>query len=96
MKNRPGFEALYEMDSCQHVKAGVNYPPVLLYHGANDTRVELWQSLKMAAHLMAAQGDKGGVMMRIDYHTGHGSGTSRSQEIAQQADLLAFFFSRCR
>jgi prolyl oligopeptidase len=93
---KEGFEALYEMSAYHHVKEGLRYPPVMLYHGANDTRVELWQSLKMAARLTAARKDGGEVLMRIDYELGHGSGASRKQETQLQADLLTFFFSRCR
>ena len=96
MKTKAGFDALREMSAYEHVKSGVKYPPVLFYHGANDTRVELWQSLKMTARLLAAQGPDADVQLRVDYHLGHGSGASRKQENEQQADLLAFFFSRCR
>ena len=96
VKTKAGFEALREMSAYEHVKPGVKYPPVLFYHGANDTRVELWQSLKMTARLLAAQGPDADVRLRVDYHLGHGSGASRKQENEQQADLLAFFFSRCR
>jgi len=93
---KEGFEALHEMSAYHHVKDGAEYPPVLFFHGANDTRVELWQSLKMAARLKAAQGTKENVLMRIDYHLGHGSGGSRKQETDLNADILAFFFSKCR
>ncbi len=84
------------MSAYEHVKVGAKYPPVLLYHGADDTRVELWQSLKMTARLRAAQGENPDVLLRIDYHTGHGSGTSRRQENHLQADLLAFLLRHCR
>ena len=96
VKTKEGFEALREMSAYEHVKPGVKYPPVLFYHGANDTRVELWQSLKMTARLLAAQGPDADVQLRVDYQLGHGSGASRKQENEQQADLLAFFFSHCR
>lgn len=96
VKTKAGFEALREMSAYDHVKPGGKYPPILFYHGANDTRVELWQSLKMTARLLAAQGPDADVLLRVDYHLGHGSGASRKQENEQHADLLAFFFSRCR
>jgi prolyl oligopeptidase len=96
VKTKEGFGALLEMSAYAHVKPGVKYPPILFYHGANDTRVELWQSLKMTARLISAQGPDAPVLLRVDYHLGHGSGSSRKQENEQQADLLAFFFSRCK
>ncbi|GAA5125912.1 S9 family peptidase [Luteolibacter yonseiensis] len=94
-RTKPGFEALREMSAYEHVKPGVKYPPTLLYHGANDTRVELWQSLKMTARLLAAGGENSNVGLRIDYQTGHGSGASREQENSLQTDLLSFFFANC-
>jgi prolyl oligopeptidase len=95
VETKEGFAALYAMSAYHHVKDGAKYPPTFLYHGANDTRVELWQSLKMSARLIAAQ-ETPDVLLRIDYNTGHGSGMSRKQANDLQADLFAFFFSRCR
>jgi prolyl oligopeptidase len=94
VKTQAGFEALREMSAYEHVKPGMKYPPTMLYHGANDTRVELWQSLKMTARLIAAQGENADVFLRIDYQTGHGA--SREQENKLQTDILCYFFARCR
>lgn len=96
VRTQAGFEALRTMSPYEHVKPGTRYPPTMLYHGANDTRVELWQSLKMTARLIAAQGENADVFLRIDYQTGHGSGASREQENKLQTDILSFFFARCR
>ncbi|MES2658489.1 MAG: prolyl oligopeptidase family serine peptidase [Verrucomicrobiota bacterium] len=96
VKTEAGFEALREMSAYEHVKPGVKYPPVMLYHGANDTRVELWQSLKMAARMIKARGADADLFLRIDYQTGHGSGASREQDNNLQTDILTYFFSRCR
>ena len=95
VKTKEGFDALHAMSAYHHLKEGAKYPPTLLYHGANDTRVELWQSLKMSARLIAVQ-EHPDVLLRIDYQTGHGSGASRKQWNDLQTDLFAFFFSRCR
>ncbi len=96
VNTKAGFEALRVMSAYEHVKPGTRYPATMLYHGANDTRVELWQSLKMAARLLAAQGENADVFLRIDYKTGHGSGASREQENKLQTDILSFFLARCR
>ncbi len=95
-KTKEGFEALLEMSAYHHVEDGVKYPPVMLYHGANDTRVELWMSQKMTARLLAAGGDDADVLMRIDYNSGHGSGASKQQGIDLYADLLGYFFNHCK
>ena len=89
------FHALHAMSAYHHVKEDTSYPATMLYHGANDTRVVLWQSLKMAARLMAAQKSESPILMRIDYQAGHGRGTSTKQRIALDADQLAFFFEHC-
>lgn len=94
-KTPAGFAALHAMSPYHHIKDGVSYPSTLLYHGANDTRVKLWHSQKMAARLMAANDGGNPVLLRIDYHTGHGGGTSRDQWNELYTDLLAFFFAHC-
>lgn len=94
VKNEEQFHALLEMSAYHHVKDGVDYPAVLLMHGANDTRVELWQSLKMAARLQAATASDQPVLMRVDFESGHGSGSGADQRKQAWADLLAFLFDR--
>ncbi len=81
------------MRSLHAVKDDVRYPAVLLMHGANDPRVEVWHSAKMAARLQAA-GERlaGGnpVLLRLDYDAGHGVGSSRRQRDAELADIYSF------
>ena len=50
----------------------------------------------MTARLIAAQRENAHVLLRIDYRTGHGNGTSREQENLLQTDILSDFFARCR
>jgi prolyl oligopeptidase len=94
VKNEEQFHALLEMSAYHHVKDGVKYPAVLIMHGANDTRVELWQSLKMAARLQAATASGEPVLMRVDFESGHGSGSGAEQRMRAWADQLAFLFDR--
>lgn len=96
VKTEDGFRALHAMSPYHHIVDGTNYPPTLIYHGANDTRVELWQSEKMAARLMAAQSSETPILLRIDYKAGHGSGSSKSQLNQLSADMLSFLFAHCR
>lgn len=95
VKTEKGFRSLLEMSPYHHVKDGTAYPAVLLIHGANDTRVELWQSMKMAARLQAASSSGQPVWLRIDYSGGHGRGQSADQKRALDADMLAFVLERC-
>jgi prolyl oligopeptidase len=81
------------MSSLHAVKDGVNYPAVLLMHGVNDPRVEVWQSAKMAARLQAATAnlsDGRPVLLRLDYDAGHGVGSSRRQRDVELADVYSF------
>lgn len=95
-KTEAGFHALHAMSAYHHINDNTVYPATMIYHGANDTRVDLWQSLKMAARLVAAESNTSQTLMRIDYDAGHGSGASKSQRNQLYADMLAFFFQQCR
>ncbi len=93
VKTEDGFKGLLAMSSLHAVKDGVNYPAVLLMHGVNDPRVEVWQSAKMAARLQAATAalpDSRPVLLRLDYDAGHGVGSSRRQRDAELADIYSF------
>jgi prolyl oligopeptidase len=88
--NEPGFRALLEMSTYHQVRDGVAYPAVLLTHGVNDPRVEVWHTTKTAARLMAATASERPVLMRLDYASGHGVGNTRSQVFDERADVYAF------
>ena len=93
IKTSEGFKNLYEMDTVQHVRAGVQYPAVLLTTGLNDPRVAPWEPAKLAAALQAA-GTARPVLLRVDAEAGHGIGSTKAQEDDLYADLWAFVFWR--
>jgi prolyl oligopeptidase len=84
------FRGLLAMSTLHHVVDGVKYPAVLLTHGINDPRVEPWISAKTTARLQAASASGKPVLFRVDYHAGHGIGSTREQRQAEQADVWAF------
>jgi prolyl oligopeptidase len=86
----PGFEALHAMSAYHHVKDGTAYPAVLLTAGMNDPRVDPWQPGKMAARLQAASTSGKPVLLRIDFDSGHGRGTQRTQREEELADIYSF------
>ena len=93
VKTADGFKGLLMMSAYHHVKDGTSYPAVLLIHGVNDPRVEVWQSTKMAARLQAATAsvkDAEPVLLRLDYDAGHGVGSTRSQRNGELADVYSF------
>ena len=89
-KTEPGFRALLAMSTYHQIRDGVKYPAVLLTHGVNDPRVEVWNSTKTAARLLAASNSGKPVLLRLDYDAGHGIGNTKSQALDERADLFAF------
>jgi len=89
-KNEAGFRALLAMSTYHQIKDGVKYPAVLFTHGVNDPRVEVWNTTKTAARLMAATSSGKPVLVRLNYESGHGIGSTKSQVLDERADLFAF------
>ncbi len=90
VKKEDEFKALLEMSSLQHVKDGTVYPAVLLVHGVNDIRVPVWNSLKFASRLATASTSGKPVMLRLEYDSGHGQGSTRAQAQERSADIWSF------
>ena len=90
-KTVAGFKALYAMSAYHHVKDGTAYPAVLLETGANDPRVDPWQMAKMTARLQAATSSRKPVLLRVEYHGGHGGiGGTEKQHQEVLADEWGF------
>jgi prolyl oligopeptidase len=89
-KTESGFRALLAMSTYHQIKDGVAYPAVLLPHGVNDPRVEVWNSSKTAARLLAASTSGKPVLLRLDYDAGHGIGSTKAQVLNERADLFSF------
>lgn len=85
------FRGLLAMSTLHHIHDGTRYPAVLLTHGINDPRVEPWMSAKTTARLQAATASGKPVLFRVDYHAGHGIGSTRQQRLAELADVWSFF-----
>ena len=90
VKNEAGFKALLAMSTYANIVPGTAYPAVLLTHGVNDPRVEVWESTKAAARLMAATSSGKPVLIRLDFDAGHGVGSTKKQQLAERADWFAF------
>ena len=88
------FSALYAYSPYHRVKDGARYPATLFLTGANDPRVDPMHSRKMTARLQAATASAAPILLRTSSDTGHGSGTPLDEGIAQQVDLVAFFFAQ--
>jgi prolyl oligopeptidase len=89
-KNPAEFPALLEMSTYHQIRDGVDYPAVLLVHGMNDPRVDVWQSGKATARLQTASRSGRPVLLRLDEQAGHGIGSTFGQAISKQADIYSF------
>jgi prolyl oligopeptidase len=89
-KNADDFPAVLEMSTYHHITDGVAYPAVLLIHGMNDPRVDVWHSAKAAARLQAATSSGKPVLLRLDAQAGHGMGSTARQGYDKLADIYSF------
>jgi prolyl oligopeptidase len=78
------------MSTYHQIQYGTAYPAVLLVHGLNDSRVDVWQSFKAAARLQAATSSGKPVLLRLDGQAGHGIGSTATQAHAMSADIYSF------
>jgi len=92
VKDPEQFAALRAYSPYHRVKDGTHYPATLMLTGANDPRVEPWQSRKMIARLQTATGGDAPILLRTSGSTGHGGGTPRDARNQQLADIYAFLF----
>jgi prolyl oligopeptidase len=90
VKKEDEFRALLAMSSYHHVQGDTKYPAVLLTHGVNDPRVDVWHSSKMAARLLAASTSGKPILLDLDYQSGHGIGDTKAQRQKQLTDHYAF------
>jgi prolyl oligopeptidase len=91
VKNAEHFKTMWAISPYHRVKDGTAYPAVIVTTGANDPGVEAWEPGKMAARLQAATSSGRPVLLRVDFDAGHGMGSTKSQTVAEQADVWSFF-----
>jgi prolyl oligopeptidase len=89
-RNPAEFPALLEMSTYHNIKDHTAYPAVMLVHGMNDPRVDVWHSAKTAARLQAATDSGKPILLRLDMQAGHGIGSTATQRYAQSADIYSF------
>lgn len=84
------FRIMYDMDSYHAIRDGVRYPAVLVTCGVNDPRVATFHAAKFGARLQAATASGAPVLVRVDFDSGHGIGSTRAQRDALLADIYTF------
>ena len=88
------FEFISKYSPYQHVKKGTQYPGILLFASAGDTRVDPLHARKMTARLQAAatNGPDRPVLFRIELQAGHGPGKPITKQVEEWADIMTFLF----
>lgn len=84
------FHALRAMSPYANIEPGTPYPALMLEHGVNDSRVDVWMTLKFGTRLAAATTSGKPVLMRLEYDAGHGPGATREQTQLRVADRWSF------
>ncbi len=90
VKTEAGFKSLLSMSTYANVKNPTPYPAVLLTHAVNDARVEVWQTTKTAARLMAATTSGKPVLLRLEFDSGSGAPSVKQQRLEERADMYSF------
>ncbi len=94
VKDPAEFKALLAMSTYHQIRDGVDYPAVLLVHGLNDPRVDVWHSAKTTARLQAANPRGRPALLRLDAQAGHGVGSTLNQIQALAVDMQSFLLWR--
>ena len=90
MKIEEEFKALLGMSTLHAIRDGTPYPGILLPHGVNDIRVPVSETLKTGARFQQATTSGRPVLMRLEFDSGHGQGSTRAQSQARTADIWTF------
>jgi prolyl oligopeptidase len=93
VKDPAQLAALYAYSPYHHVVDGTPYPAVLLTTGANDPRVDPYNSRKMAARLQAASSSGRPILLRASDDVGHGMGSPLAAVIDEATDSFAFIMN---
>jgi prolyl oligopeptidase len=86
------FKFLYAYSPLHNVKAGVDYPPIIVTSADTDDRVVPSHAKKFVATIQAKAGDKNPILLRVETKAGHGGGKPITKIIEEQADIYAFLF----
>ncbi len=90
--NKEQFNYIYKYSPLHNIKAGLNYPAMLITTADHDDRVFPAHSFKYTATLQEKYKGKNPILIRIETNVGHGAGASTSKVINLYTDILSFVF----
>ena len=77
----------------QNVKKGTDYPAILFFTGASDTRVDPMNARKMAAEMQADSASGRPILLHYGMNAGHSAGVGVQQQIQDYADQMTFLWT---
>lgn len=86
------FEYLYAYSPLHNVKAGTEYPTILVTSADTDDRVVPAHAKKFVATLQAGAACTNPILLRVETKAGHGAGKPTTKRIEELADIYAFLF----
>jgi prolyl oligopeptidase len=86
----PDFRNLFSYSPYHNIRAGRNYPAILVTTADTDDRVVPGHSFKYAAALQAASIGDRPHLIRIETRAGHGSGRPVDKIVNEFADMYSF------
>ncbi len=84
------FKYLIRYSPYHNVRKNCKYPAVLFEASDNDPRCHPLHAMKMAARIQENQIDKNPIFLLVRRYAGHGGGTTRSENIAEDVDIWSF------
>ena len=87
------FPYLLKYSPYQNLKARADYPAVLFFTGASDTRVDPLHARKAAALLQAVSRGGRPVLLHSGVSGGHSAGVGVDQQVQDDADQAAFLWT---
>jgi len=87
--SKAAFLTLQGYDPYENVRAQA-YPPMLVTHSLNDTRVPYWESAKWVARLRHLKTGANPVLFLVKTRGGHGGGSGRFDTLEDFARAYAF------
>ena len=89
-RSEADFKTLNAYSPYHNIRAGMDYPAVLVTTADTDDRVVPGHSFKYTAALQAADVGAKPHLIRIETRAGHGSGKPTDKIIEEYADMWAF------
>jgi prolyl oligopeptidase len=91
--NEEQFRALFTYSPYHHVTSGVAYPSILFFSNDNDDRVGPMHARKMTAALQAADPHGNPILLRTEFHAGHGGSDLTKLKAEEAADKITFLIN---